>query len=173
MISAYPDADPALDFPAEEQSMERIIAVIKAIRNRRAEMNVPPSRKTKLFVISPFGDTFNESVSVFFTRLASASEVAFPDAYEDETAVRIVTDSAVACIPLADMIDAEKELARLTKEKEKLISEIDRLGAKLANEGFLAKAPAAVVENERAKLAKYRETLAGLDEAIGKLPQAR
>ncbi|MBE6622181.1 MAG: valine--tRNA ligase [Ruminococcaceae bacterium] len=172
MIASYPEADPALSFPEDEVSMERIITVIRAIRNRRAEMNVPPSRKAKLYLVSGDHDTFNDRVSVFFTRLASASEVAYVDTYSDESAVQLVTDCATAYIPLADMIDTEKELARLNKEKETILSEIDRLNKKLSNEGFVAKAPAAVVEGERNKLAKYRETLAGVENAIAQLPKA-
>ena len=173
MVSAYPSADPALLFPEDEASMARIITLIKAIRNRRAEMNVPPSRKAKLSIISSYKDTFNDHASVFFTRLASASEVAYVDSYEDESSVQLVTDSAKAFIPLSDMIDTEKELARLTKEKEHLLGEIERLTKKLSNEGFVAKAPAAVVEGEKIKLAKYEETLAGIESAIKQLPGIR
>ncbi len=172
MIAAYPETDPALSFPEDEQSMERIITVIRAIRNRRAEMNVPPSRKAKLYLVSAYSETFNDRVSVFFNRLASASEVAYVDSYTDDSAVQLVTDCATAYIPLADMIDTEKELARLTKEKENILGEIERLNKKLSNEGFVAKAPAAVVEGERNKLAKYQETLAGVENAIAQLPKA-
>jgi len=172
MIAAYPETDPALSFPEDEQSMERIITVIRAIRNRRAEMNVPPSRKAKLYLVSSYPETFNDRVSVFFNRLASASEVAYVDSYTDDSAVQLVTDCATAYIPLADMIDTEKELARLTKEKENILGEIERLNKKLSNEGFVAKAPAAVVEGERNKLAKYQETLAGVENAIAQLPKA-
>ena len=172
MVSSYPEASDSLDFPADEAAMERIITVIKAIRNRRADMNVPPSRKAKLYLVSSHSETFNEKISLFFVRLASASEVAYVDSYADEGAVQIVTDSATAYIPLADMIDTEKELARLTKEKDNLLGEIARLEKKLSNEGFVAKAPAAVVEGERAKLAKYRETLSGIETAICQLPKA-
>ena len=172
MVSAYPQASDALNFPEDEAAMARIITMIKAIRNRRADMNVPPSRKAKLYLVSSYSDTFNEKISLFFVRLASASEVAYVDSYADDGVVQIVTDSAIAYIPLADMIDTEKELARLTKEKENLLGEIARLEKKLSNEGFVAKAPAAVVEGERAKLAKYRETLSGIETAICQLPKA-
>jgi len=172
MVSAYPQPSETLNFPDEEAAMGRIITMIKAIRNRRADMNVPPSRKAKLYLVSSHSETFNEKISLFFVRLASASEVAYVDSYADEGAVQIVTDSATAYIPLADMIDTEKELARLTKEKDNLLGEIARLEKKLSNEGFVAKAPAAVVEGERAKLAKYRETLSGIETAICQLPKA-
>ena len=118
MISSYPQTDPALDFPEDEASMDRIIELIKAVRNRRAEMNVPPSKKTTLYIVSAYGDTFNSGVSHFFTRLASASEVIYTGEFTGDNAVSIVTGSATAYIPLAEMIDTEKELARLTKELE-------------------------------------------------------
>lgn len=171
MISSYPETDPALEFPEDEASMDRIIELIKAIRNRRAEMNVPPSKKATLYIVSAYGDTFNSGVSHFFTRLASASEVIYTGEFAGENAVSIVTGSATAYIPLAEMIDTEKELARLTKELENTEKEIDRLTKKLSNEGFTSKAPAAVVEGERAKLEKYRETLDGIKTAIANLPK--
>ena len=171
MISSYPETDPALEFPEDEASMDRIIELIKAIRNRRAEMNVPPSKKATHYIVSAYGDTFNSGVSHFFTRLASASEVIYTGEFTGENAVSIVTGSATAYIPLAEMIDTEKELARLTKELENTEKEIDRLTKKLSNEGFTSKAPAAVVEGERAKLEKYRETLDGIKTAIANLPR--
>lgn len=171
MISSYPQTDPALDFPEDEASMDRIIELIKAVRNRRAEMNVPPSKKTTLYIVSAYGDTFNSGVSHFFTRLASASDVIYTGEFTGDNAVSIVTGSATAYIPLAEMIDTEKELARLTKELENTEKEIDRLTKKLSNEGFTSKAPAAVVEGEKAKLEKYRETLDGIKTAIANLPK--
>ncbi len=171
MISSYPQTDPALDFPEDEASMDSIIELIKAVRNRRAEMNVPPSKKTTLYIVSAYGDTFNSGVSHFFTRLASASEVIYTGEFTGDNAVSIVTGSATAYIPLAEMIDTEKELARLTKELENTEKEIDRLTKKLSNGGFTSKAPAAVVEGEKAKLEKYRETLDGIKTAIANLPK--
>ena len=171
MISSYPQTDPALDFPEDEASMDRIIELIKAVRNRRAEMNVPPSKKTTLYIVSAYGDTFNSGVSHFFTRLASASEVIYTGEFTGDNAVSIVTGSATAYIPLAEMIDTEKELARLTKELENTEKEIDRLTKKLSNGGFTSKAPATVVEGEKAKLEKYRETLDGIKTAIANLPK--
>lgn len=171
MISSYPQTDPALDFPEDEASMDRIIELIKAVRNRRAEMNVPPSKKTTLYIVSAYGDAFNSGVSHFFTRLASASEVIYTGEFTGDNAVSIVTGSATAYIPLAEMIDTEKELARLTKELENTEKEIDRLTKKLSNGGFTSKAPAAVVEGEKAKLEKYRETLDGIKTAIANLPK--
>ena len=169
MIADYPTVDPALDFSEDSIHMERIIAVIRAIRVRRAEMNVPPSRKAKVFITTDFADTFNKSCEPFFNRLASASELSVVDSYPGDDAVSIVTDSATVYIPLADMIDFEKEKARLEGERKKTLGEIERLEKKLSNEGFVAKAPAAVVEGEKVKLGKYRDTLAGIEAAIAKL----
>ncbi|MBE6564615.1 MAG: valine--tRNA ligase [Ruminococcaceae bacterium] len=169
MISEYPTYDPALDFASDEAEMERILTAIKAIRNRRAEMNVPPSRKAKLVIASAYGDTFNESASPYFLRLASASSVEYDPAYADEKAVQIITDSANLFIPLADMIDLDKEKERLNKEKANTEGEIKRLEGKLSNAGFTAKAPAAVVEGEKNKLAGYKEKLAGILKAIEQL----
>jgi valyl-tRNA synthetase len=149
--------------------MEKLIEVIRAIRNRRAEMNVPPSKKASLQIVSGRSDVFNEKSTKFFEKLASASNVAYPCEYADETAVQIVTDAATVYIPMGDLVDFEKELARLTKEKEKTEGEILRLEKKLGNEGFVAKAPAAVIEGEKAKLAKYKDTLASLEAAIQKI----
>ena len=171
MVSAYPSYNEALDFPEDEAGMAKVITLIKAIRNRRAEMNVPPSRKATLYIVSSHKDAFNESTSVFFSRLASASETVFVDSYNDENAVQLVTDSAKAYIPLADIIDTEKELIRLNKEKETVLGEIERLNKKLSNEGFVAKAPAAVVDGEKAKLEKYKDTLKGIEDAIASLPR--
>ena len=117
-------------------------------------------------------DAFNESTAVFFNRLASASEVEIGDSFEDtfsaDDAVRIVTDSATIFLPLSDIVDTEKEIARLEGEQKKLVGEIERLEKKLSNQGFVAKAPAAVVEGEKAKLAKYRENLDGVTAALAK-----
>ena len=148
--------------------MELVISAIRQIRNRRAEMNVPPSKKTKMFIVSPEKTAFSKETEYFFIKLAGASEVSFPDDHSDEGSVRIISDKAVVFIPLADMIDIEKEIARLCDEKTKMLSEIERIDKKLSNEGFVAKAPAAVVEGERAKRAGYAEKLALIEENIEK-----
>jgi len=168
MISAFPKFDEALCFADEEAEMEKVIALIKAIRARRTEMGVAPSRKAKLYLVTKFTDTFGNATE-FFKKLASASEVEVVDSYDDPTAVQIITDSAVAYIPLADMIDFEAERKRLNAELAKNEGEIKRLEGKLSNEGFVAKAPAAVVEGEKAKLEKYKEVRKGLEEALAKL----
>ncbi len=166
MISDWPVYDSSLDFVSDEQSMDRIISAIRAIRNRRAEMNVPPSKKAKLLIVTSDHITFDGRCGAFFEKLASASEVSIADSGELENAVQIVSDGAVLYIPLADVVDTEKERSRLTKEKERLAGEIDRINKKLSNEGFVSKAPAAVIEGERAKLEKYTEMLNATEAAL-------
>ena len=171
MISAYPKADDALIFTAEAEQMERVLGAIRAIRTRRSEMNVLPSRRAKLYIATKYTDSFCEATTPFFVRLASASEVEIAESFDisADNSVQIITDSAAIYLPLADLIDFEKEKARLAGEEKKLVGEIDRLEKKLSNAGFVAKAPAAVVDGEKAKLAKYKENLAGVREALAKL----
>ena len=171
MISEYPSEKPELAFAAEEARMERLIAAIQAIRNRRAEMNVPPSRKAKVYIQTEDTETFSEATAIFFVKLASASEVEVCRAYDGELskAVQIVTEKARIFIPLADMIDLDKERQRLEKERENAISEISRVKGKLENENFVSRAPEAVVNAEREKLAKYEEKLAGIEQALAQL----
>ena len=175
MISKYPEYDSAIDFSSEAVKLDKIIDVTKSIRTRRSEMNVAPSRKAKLFIATKYNDIFNEESAVFFTRLASASEVIISESFDSDErisldeAVQVITDTATVYIPLSDIIDFEKEKERLNGERKKLLGEIERLEKKLSNEGFVAKAPAAVIDGEKAKLAKYRENLAGVDAAIEKL----
>ena len=174
MISAYPKANDAQSFPEESLQLSRVIAAIKAIRNRRNEMNVVPSRKAKVYIATAYPESFGENTYPFFARLASASDVAVAASFNDDAvsadnAVQIITDSATIYLPLADLVDTEKERARLEGEAKKLEGEIARLVGKLSNQGFVAKAPAAVVDAERAKLAKYQENLDGVKNALEKL----
>ncbi|MGI6742160.1 MAG: valine--tRNA ligase [Eubacteriales bacterium] len=169
MVSEYPKVDSSLDFPDEEIEMSRLITAIRAIRNRRAEMNVAPGRKTKLTVVTQFTDTFNDDTGIFFKRLASTSEIEVKSEYSDNDAVQIVTDSATFFIPLADMIDFEAERTRLNKERDLIIADIERSEKKLANEGFISKAPANVIESEKNKLSAAKDKLTGIETAIEKL----
>lgn len=174
MISAYPSEMPELLFAEEETCMERLIAAIQAIRNRRAEMNVPPSRKAKVYIQTEDMETFSEKSAVFFIKLASASEVEVCRAYKGELskAVQIVTDKAHIFIPLADMIDLDKERQRLEKERTSAEAEIERVKNKLSNENFVSRAPEAVVNAERVKLAKYEDKLTGIEQALAHLGTA-
>ncbi len=168
MISEYPTFNAELDYSIAEEDVERIISCITAIRTRRAEMNVPPSKKAKLYVVTKYEDTF-KNASKILEKLASASEVIITDSYESDDAVMIATDAGRLYIPLAEVIDFEKERARLTAEMKKNDGEIERIEKKLANEGFVAKAPAAVIEGEKAKLKKYLAVKESLTIALSKL----
>ena len=174
MISRYPTGRSDLEFPVEASEMERVLELIRAIRNRRAEMNIAPSRKAAVFIETHYADAFNSATAPFFARLASASgiEVAesFPaDRVSADTCVQVVTPAATAYLPLSDLVDYEKERARLTAEIAKVCAEVERLDKKLSNQGFVAKAPAAVVDAERAKLAAAREKLTATEAALAKL----
>ena len=174
MISRYPTGRSDLEFPVEAGEMERVLELIRAIRNRRAEMNIAPSRKAAVFIETRYADAFNSATAPFFARLASASgiEVAesFPaDRVSADTCVQVVTPAATAYLPLSDLVDYEKERARLTAEIAKVSAEVERLDKKLSNQGFVAKAPAAVVDAERAKLAAAREKLTATEAAFAKL----
>ena len=168
MIEKFPVYDESLCFESEEKDFEKIITAIKGIRNRRAEMNVPPSKKAKVFIETPFTDVF-KSGSMFFERLASASEVEVNDQIDLSDALTVVTDSARIFIPLDEIVDKEKELDRLNKEKKAVQKDIDFLSGKLSNEGFLAKAPAQLIEKEKAKLEVAKQKMEKILESIEKL----
>ena len=168
MISSYPEFDESLVYTDAEEDVERIIACITAIRTRRAEMNVPPSKKAKLYVVTKYEETFKRAAKIL-EKLASASEVILAENYESDDAVMIATEAGRLYIPLAEVIDFEKEKARLTAEMKKNDAEIERIEKKLSNEGFVAKAPAAVIDGERAKLKKYLEVRESLSVALAKL----
>ena len=158
----------ALAFDAEENEMEKIMEAVRAIRNRRAEMNVAPSKKAKYFVATADKETF-EFAGVFMKRLASASEVEVGDSFDIDGAVAIVTSDAKIYIPMGELIDFEAERARLNKEKDKALKELDFIDKKLNNPGFVSKAPEAVVQGQRDAAAKLRDKVAMLDESIAKL----
>ena len=169
MISTYPEFSEKYDFSADEEKMERVIDAIRQIRARRHEMNVPPSRKAKVFISSKYSDSFNASTAQFFEKLASASEVEFVSEYDSEGAVQIITHAATIYIPMAEMIDTEKEKARLNGDLAKVNVEIERLVKKLSNPEFTSKAPEKVVNGEKEKLAKYEAQKAGIVDALNAL----
>ena len=168
MISAWPEYDPAHSFEAEEAEMERIMTAVRAIRNRRAEMNVPPSRKAKVYIATAYKPAF-EHGSVFMQRLASASEVEVADSFELDGAVCIVTADAKIYIPMGELVDLEAEKVRLNKELAAVEKDLAFVNGKLSNENFVAKAPAAVVEAQREQKTRYEEKIAMLKESIAKL----
>ena len=167
VVAAWPQWNEELAFQKEEAEFQRVMDIIRAIRNQRAEMNIPPSRKATVYLSTPYGETFRDGIP-FILRLAGASEVIIADADKIpvEGSVQIITDSARAFIPMAELIDREKELARLRKEEKGCQKDIDVLSAKLNNQGFLAKAPAAVVEAEKEKLQKAQERMGHIQASI-------
>lgn len=165
MISSWPTASEKLDFVAEEAEFEKVMNVIKAVRNRRAEMNVPPSKKAKLYISTEAKDTF-ASCAVFMTRLASASEVEITDNTDVAGAVRVVTTDAVVQIPMNELVDFAKELERLNKELAAAEKDRDFFGSKLNNEAFVSKAPAHVVETQRDSYKKAVDKIALLEASI-------
>ena len=169
MVANWPKADSALTYAAEEAQMERIMTAIKAVRNRRAEMNVPPSKKAKVFIETAYGDTFAAG-TVFFNRLASASEVQVAEQFDGmDDAVSIITESARIYIPMDELVDFQAELKRLEKEKESVQKELDMVNGKLGNENFVSKAPAAVVEKQRQAKAQLEEKMALIEESMQKI----
>ena len=167
MISQWPVYKDEYDFGVEEQEMDRIMEAVRAIRNRRAEMNVPPSKKAKYYIATAHKDTF-EKAGIFMQRLASCSEAEIGDSFEIDGAVCIVTTDAKIYIPLGELVDFEKEIARLNKEKEKVLKDLEFIDKKLNNENFVAKAPKAVVDGQREAAQKLRDKIAMIDESIEK-----
>ena len=166
MISAWPEYDPALDFSADEAEMERVMDAIRAIRNRRAQMNVPPSKKAKVIVETAYQDTFANGAK-YIERLASASEVEVAaQAAAPDGAVSIVTADAKIFIPLDQLVDLKAELARLNKERDAAVKMAEGIRAKLANENFVSRAPEHVVQTQRDNLARLNDQIAKLDESI-------
>ncbi|MGN1085743.1 MAG: class I tRNA ligase family protein, partial [Porcipelethomonas sp.] len=168
MLADFPVYEEKYSFAAEEEDFSKIIDAIKAVRARRTEMNVPPSVKAKIFVETQFTDLFGKC-SVFFEKLASASGIEVAEKYEIEDAVTAVTDCARLFIPLNELIDKDKEMARLEKEMAKVQKDIDFLSGKLNNQGFLAKAPEKLIEAEKAKLAKAEEKMAKIKQSMDAL----
>ena len=167
MISEWPVYKEEYNFSVEEQEMDRIMEAVRAIRNRRAEMNVPPSKKAKYYIATAHKDTF-EKAGIFMQRLASCSEAEIGDSFEIDDAVCIVTTDAKIYIPLGELVDFEKEIARLNKEKEKVLKDLEFIDKKLNNENFVAKAPKAVVDGQREAAQKLRDKIAMIDESIEK-----
>ena len=168
MVSSFPVYEKKYSFAKEEEDFSKVIDAIKAVRARRTEMNVPPSVKAKIFIETQYGELFS-GCGLFFEKLASASEIEVADKYEIEDAVTAVTDCARLFIPLDQLVDKEKEIARLEKEKAKVQKDIDFLSGKLNNQGFLAKAPEKLIEAEKAKLAKAEEKMAKIEQSMAGL----
>lgn len=168
MLNDFPVYNESLSYADDEEKFEKIIEAIKEIRATRNSMNVPPSVKSKVYIETSEQDIFKSGV-MFFERLASASEVDIADKWDIPDSVTVVTDCARIFIPLSDIIDVEKEMARLNKEKKAVQKDLDFLNGKLSNQGFLAKAPEKLIEAEKAKLAKAQEKMAKIEESIAAL----
>ena len=171
-IASWPEYDESLVNEKSEKDMEFIMEAIKALRNLRASMNVPPSRKAKIiaYISEEAKDAFINGAA-YLEKLASASEVTFIDNKDNlaENLVSVVVKGGELFLPLLDLVDREKELDRLNKEKDKLEKEIERVEKKLSNEKFVSKAPEAVVNEEKAKGEKYKEMLNAVLERISAL----
>ncbi len=168
MLSSYPEYDEKLNFASDEAEFERIMKAVRAIRNRRAEMNVPPSKKAEVFIDTPFESTFISN-TVYMERLAYASGVTVCAGVEIDGAVQVVTEDAKIYIPMNELVDFEAEKARLSKELEEAEKDLEFFNRKLSNPGFLAKAPAAVVEKDKASAAKISEKIKMLKTSLEKL----
>ena len=173
MISDWPVYQEEWNFPEEEAMIERAKDLVKGVRNLRTDMDVPPSRKAKIMITSDqesVRGTF-AAIEDAYKTLAGASEVEIlaDKSGVPEDAVSVVIPDAVLYLPLEDLVDMEKEKARLTKEKERLTKELARSRGMLSNEKFLSKAPAAKVEEEKAKLAKYQQMMDDVENRLAQM----
>ena len=176
IIAPFPKYDEALSFPKDEEGFERVMEVIRAVRSRRAEMNVPPSRKAKVIICAQDQETYRSGAK-YLSRLASASEVevrgisgAGSDAEENAKGmVTVTTSSARVLMPMAELVDLEAERARLEKELDKARAQLEAQNKKLANESFVSRAPEAVVNAERERAEKAKALIANLEESLAKL----
>ena len=164
MLQKWPEYRAELSFPQEEEAMGLIIDAITAIRARRNEMNVAPSKKVHYTIATAHADTFARGIS-FFKRLASASDVTVADANipTPDGSIEVVTHAARVLMPLAELVDFEKELARIAKEKANAEKQLAGIENKLSNQGFIAKAPEAVVNGAREDAAKLRALIEKID----------
>ena len=173
MVSKWPEFTEEWNFEADENAVEMIKEAVRSIRNVRAEMNVPPSKKAKVFVVSEQEAVRNvfENGKVFFATLGYASEVTVQQdkAGIDDDAVSAVIPKAVIYMPFAELVDIEKEIERLKKEEARLTKELARVNGMLSNEKFVSKAPASKIEEEKGKLKKYSEMMEQVKERLAHL----
>ncbi|WP_341877686.1 valine--tRNA ligase [Defluviitalea saccharophila] len=170
MLSAWPEFKAEWNFSVEEDEIELMKQAIRNIRNLRAEMNVPPSKKAKLIVVSEDDKVLDifERGKVFFASLAYGNEILVQKDKTgiDDDAVSTIIPGATIFIPFAELVDIAKEIERLQKEKEKLIKEVERVEKKLSNKGFVEKAPQKVIEEEKEKQVKYKTMLEQVQERL-------
>ena len=170
VTSAWPVYTDALSFPKEEEEIGAVCEAIKAIRNLRTSMNVPPSRKAAMYIVTK-NPSLYEAGSIFFEKLAGAASVTVgdSDAIVPEGCVNAVAPGATIFMPTGELVDTEKERERLTKEKKRLEGEIARVEKMLSNEGFVSRAPQKLIDEEKAKGVKYREMYESVVESLAKL----
>ena len=170
IIAPYPKYDAALSFPEDEAGFELIMDTVKAVRSRRAEMNVPPSKRPRLIISSDRPEVF-EAGRTYLSKLAYAGEVDIVSEAPADTdgMVSVVTGSAKMFMPMAELVDLEKERARIEKELEKARAQLEAQNKKLANEAFVSRAPEAVVNAERERAEKAKALIANLEESLAKL----
>ncbi|MBR2448374.1 MAG: valine--tRNA ligase [Clostridia bacterium] len=165
MVSDWPTFSSKLEFASEEADFEKIMAVIRAIRNRRAEMNVPPSKKAKVCIATENKATF-QSGAAYICRLAYASDVETGDNFDSEGAVRVITDDATIFMPMKELVDVKAEIERLNKDLKKAEEDKIFFEKKLNNPGFMAKAPADLVAKQKDGLQKALDKIALILESI-------
>lgn len=168
MLEKYPEYDPSLDFPSEAEEMMKVMEAITAIRTQRNEMNVPPSKKAKLFIATAIPETFSNGEQ-FFKKLASASEVEISDSFDIDGAVTVVTSDAKIYIPMEELVDKEAELKRLNKELKQVEKMLAQDEGKLNNPGFMSKAPEKVIEKIKGQAEKEREKIVLIHAAMDAL----
>ena len=167
MTAAWPTADPARSWPEEEEAFEKVMDYIKAVRTMRTEMNVHPAKRTSMVIETADPAPFQKA-QVYLAKFAFATDVSFTACYEGSTEgmVQVSTHAARGFIPMMELIDRDKELARLEKEKAKAEKELAMFQKQLANPKFVEKAPAALVEETRAKAARSQDKLANIEQSI-------
>ena len=168
MLQDYPAYSDALSFPEEAERMGYLMDLIKQVRQLRQKMGVPFARKTNLYLVTEHPDTYRSGVE-YIKRLASATDISFEALDGSVNSATVVTSDAKVFIPLGELVDIEKEKARLEKEKAKLLSEIARIDGKLNNPGFVSKAPEKIVNEERAKRETLARQLANVEDVYAKL----
>ena len=172
MVERYPAYRADLNFPAEEEAFEKIMAAVRAIRTRRSELKVAPSKKSQVQIVTDEPDVF-EAGRVYFGKLAYASTVAITDTAPDNAKglVTVVTQNARMFLPLAELVDLDAERARIEGEIQKAKANMARVAQKLSNEGFLAKAPDNVIANEREKVEQAKALIRNLQESLRQLEE--
>ena len=176
MIAPWPVYREEMNYPAEEQQLENFKAIVRGIRNVRTEMNVPAGTRTDLYIVGS-DKKATEEISALLASLGGAERMLFAKEVfvkSDregiaEDAVSVVTGNATAYIPLDELVDKEKEIARLTAESEKMDKEIKRASGMLNNPNFVSKAPAAKVQAEKEKLAKYEAMMAQVEARLASM----